>query len=134
MMQFVYVRYIGASAIALAVDMALFLAAISLGVASALAAALGYLSGIVAHWLISSRVVFGHRVAERGGARRQQQALFLGSALIGLGLTTAIVGIGDGLGLGPRIAKLIAIGVSFQVTYLLRQRVVFGAARDKVSS
>lgn len=120
-----YLRYIAASAIALAVDMGLFLAAMALGMQSALAAALGYLAGIAAHWLISSRAVFTGRVAERGTARRQQQILFFGSALVGLAITTAIVGLGSTFGLDPRLAKLAAIAVSFQVTYLLRQRLVF---------
>ena len=58
MIRFVYVRYIAASGAALAVDIALFLAAMSLGMQSALAAAVGYLAGVVVHWLISSRAVF----------------------------------------------------------------------------
>jgi putative flippase GtrA len=120
-----YLRYIAASALALAVDMGLFLAAMALGMQGALAAALGYLAGVVAHWLISSRAVFTGRVAERGSGRRQQQILFLGSALVGLALTTAIVGIGGTFGLDPRLAKLAAIAVSFQVTYFLRQKLVF---------
>ncbi len=121
----VYLRYIAASAVALVDDMGLFLAAIALGMQAALAAALGYLAGVAVHWLISSRAVFLGRVAERGAARRQQQILFFGSALVGLAVTTAIVGIGDAFALDPRLAKLAAIAVSFQLTYFLRQRLVF---------
>ena len=47
------------------------------------------------------------------------------SALVGLGLTTAIVWAGDASGFDPRLAKLVAIGVSFTATWLLRSRVVF---------
>lgn len=125
MQRLTYLRYIAASAIALGIDMGLFLAAIAAGVPAAVAAAFGYAVGVVAHWLISSRAVFTERVAAIGVARRQQQALFLGSALVGLALTTAIVGIGDALALDPRLAKLIAIAISFQTTYLIRSRVVF---------
>ena len=51
--------------------------------------------------------------------------MFLLSALVGLGITTGIVGLGSHYGLDPRIAKGIAIVASFQATYVLRKRVVF---------
>ena len=41
------------------------------------------------------------------------------------GLTTGIVGLGSRYGLDPRIAKGIAIMVSFQATYVIRKKVVF---------
>jgi putative flippase GtrA len=121
----IYSRYIVASAGALGVDMALFMSSLALGGPPVPAAAAGYVAGIGAHWLLSSRAVFTGRLAEKGRARRQQQALFLGSALVGLGLTMAIVGLGSLLGGEPRLAKLVAIAVSFQVTYLLRRKLVF---------
>ena len=40
----------------------------------------------------------------------------------------AIVGVGTAMGLDPRLAKLAAILVSFQTTYLLRRHIVFRAA------
>ncbi len=119
------VRYGFASAGALAVDMGLFLALLSLGMVAAAASALGYIAGIVAHWLLSSRAVFAGRVAERGRARLRQKGLFVGSALVGLAVTTAIVWTGDTAGFDPRIAKLAAIAVSFTITWLLRSRMVF---------
>ena len=75
--------------------------------------------------MISSRVVFAATVAADAAGRRQQQALFILSALVGLGITTAIVGLGSRYGLDPRIAKGVAIVVSFQATYVLRRKVVF---------
>jgi len=119
------VRYLLASVGALAVDMGTFLVLLSLGVWAAGASAVGYCLGIAAHWLMSSRAVFVGNVAERGVARTRQKALFVGSALVGLGLTTAIVWAGDASGFDPRIAKLVAIAVSFVATWLLRSRVVF---------
>ena len=118
-------RYGFASVAALAVDMGSFLLLLSLQVAAAPASALGYSIGIVTHWLLSSRAVFADTVARRGPLRTRQKALFVGSALIGLVLTTVIVGAGDLAGLDPRLAKLAAIGVSFTVTWLLRSKVVF---------
>jgi putative flippase GtrA len=119
------VRYLAASAGALAVDMGSFLALLALGAWSAPAAAAGYSLGILAHWLLSSRAVFNDAVAPRGLVRTRQKALFVGSALIGLALTTAIVGLGDLAGLDPRVAKVLAIVASFALTWLLRSRIVF---------
>ena len=120
-----FVRYVLASGGALGVDMGLFMAALALGVAPMAAAGLGYCAGIAAHWLMSSRAVFIGHLAEKGAARRQQQALFLGSALAGLAITMAIVGLGDRVGVDPRLAKIVAIAISFQFTYLLRRKLVF---------
>lgn len=127
----VFLRYIAASALALGIDLGTFLALLALGLPPAAAAAAGYAMGILAHWLVSSRVVFAAGVAADGPRRSRQKALFVGSALAGLALTTAIVGAGTGLGLDPRLAKLAAIGASFILTWLLRERVVFAAAEAR---
>ncbi len=121
-------RYGFASVAALAVDMGSFLVLLALAVPAAAASALGYSIGIVTHWLFSSRTVFTDTVAARGPSRTRQKALFVGSALVGLALTTLIVGAGDMAGIDPRIAKLFAIVASFAATWLLRSRVVFRAA------
>lgn len=125
MLDQIYTRYIGASAASLGVDFGVFMATLSLGMPPALAAATGYMAGIACHWAISSRLVFAAHVSANAAGRRQQQALFVLSALVGLGITTGIVGIGSRYGLDPRIAKGIAIVVSFQATYVLRRKVVF---------
>lgn len=119
------IRYGIASVGALAVDMGLFLALLSIGMMAAIASAIGYSAGIVAHWILSSRKVFNDNVAERGAARTRQKALFVVSALIGLALTTAIVGLVTALHGDPRLAKLAAIVVSFTATWLLRKHLVF---------
>ncbi len=119
------VRYLLASIGALAVDVGTFLVLLSLGMWAAGASAIGYCLGIAAHWVMSSRAVFTGHVAARGAARTRQKALFVISALVGLGLTTAIVWAGDSSGFDPRLAKLVAIAVSFIATWLLRSRVVF---------
>ncbi len=118
-------RYLLASMGALAVDMGSFLALLALGMAPVLASAAGYSLGIVAHWLLSSRAVFTESVAEERRARTRQKALFVASALIGLALTTLIVGSGTAVGVDSRLSKLIAIAVSFTATWLLRKRIVF---------
>ena len=118
-------RYGLASVGALAVDLGCFLALLALAAPAAVASAIGYALGILAHWLLSSRAVFTDSVAARGRGRTRQKALFVGSALIGLAITTAIVGAGDLAGLDPRIAKVAAIAASFSVTWMLRNRIVF---------
>jgi putative flippase GtrA len=121
-----FIRYVFVSVGALAVDMGVFLALLSAGTLSTLAAAIGYSVGIVTHWWLSSRKVFHDRISERGtSARTQQKAMFVISALLGLAMTMAIVGIGEALGVDPRLAKLFAIGASFMLTYLLRNIVIF---------
>lgn len=122
------IRYGLASVASLGVDMGLFLLLLSSGLAAAAASALGYSIGIVTHWLISSRAVFVGRVAASGPDRTRQKALFVGSALVGLALTTVIVGAGEMAGFDPRLAKLVAIGASFAATWILRSRIVFRAA------
>jgi putative flippase GtrA len=120
-----FLRYLLASAGALAVDVGCFLALLSAGAWPAAASAAGYSLGIAAHWLISSRAVFADGLAQRGASRIRQKALFVGSALAGLALTTAIVGLGDFAGVDPRLAKLAAIAASFALTWVLRSRIVF---------
>lgn len=122
-----FVRYVLASVGALAVDVGTFLALLAVGVAATPASAVGYSLGILAHWLMSSRAVFQDSVATGGMARTRQKALFVISALVGLGLTTAIVGIADLSGIDPRLAKLFAIAVSFTATWLIRAKIVFRA-------
>jgi putative flippase GtrA len=119
-----WLRYVLASVIALGCDTGLFL--LTLASMGALAAsALGYTFGIAVHWLVSSRAVFAGQTAERGPERHRQKALFVGSALVGLAVTMAIVGGAEAVSFDPRIAKLVAIIVSFQATYLLRRNIVF---------
>ena len=121
-------RYGLASIAALSIDLGLFLVLIALAVPAMLSSAAAYSVGIVTHWLLSSRTVFTDSVAHRGPLRTRQKALFIGSALVGLALTTMIVGAGDLGGIDPRIAKLSAIMISFFATWLLRSRIVFRSA------
>lgn len=124
-LRIVYLRYVAASAVALGIDMSLFLAAIAAGMPPVPAAAVGYSAGVLAHWWLSSRAVFSDRLAAFRDARRRQQAMFLASALVGLAITVAVVGLGSRSGLDPRLAKIAAVALAFQATYLLRRRIVF---------
>ncbi|APZ99794.1 hypothetical protein BWQ93_15860 [Sphingopyxis sp. QXT-31] len=127
LMQVTFLRYVAASAIALVGDVGLFNLFLLAGWLPAAAAAASYGAGIVIHWLISSRLVFVEGARTAGMDRVRQKGLFLGSAFVGLGLTVAIVWAGDSAGLDANLAKLVAIGVSFVATYVLRKTLVFAA-------
>ncbi len=122
-----YILYIGASLFALGVDFGLFLLALHWGFHAVGASVIGYGSGIIAHWFVSSRVVFAEGADTVGTERARQKALFFLSALVGLAVTMAIVGLGTSAGLWPLVTKAIAVVVSFQITYILRKRIVFAA-------
>jgi putative flippase GtrA len=126
-----FVRYVLASVGALAVDLGSFLVLLSMGLMAAGASAFSYSLGILAHWLLSSRTVFHDSVAERGIERTRQKAMFVVSALLGLTLTTAIVGGADFAGFDPRPAKLAAVVASFLLTWTLRSKIVFRERRAK---
>jgi putative flippase GtrA len=120
-----YLRYLAASVVALGVDVSLFLALQTTSMPIALLSALSYSAGVLMHWLISSRLVFAGELRDVGIDRARQQALFLLSAFAGLLITVAIVSLAVQFGLDARLAKLVAVAVSFQATYLLRAKIVF---------
>jgi putative flippase GtrA len=122
-----WILYVGASAAALGFDMGLFLLLLAGGLSASAASAAGYVTGILVHWMISSRLVFAARAARETAARNRQKALFVASAFVGLAITVGIVTVGDRMGFDPRLAKLVAIVVSFQATYLLRKTFVFAS-------
>jgi putative flippase GtrA len=126
----IFSKYLVASLVALAVDLALFVQMIAFHVPAALASALAYSAGIVVHWAISSRLVFKGRVAIARRQRTVQKAQFVLSALVGLAITTAVVGAGSYFGLDPRVAKLVAIALSFLTVWYARNRYIFQMTSD----
>ncbi len=122
-----YGRYVMASVAALGLDIGLFLILLHLGLPAMAASALGYGVGLSAHWLLSTRFVFGESVAAGGAERARQKGLFIATGLIGLCITAAVVGAADAMSLDPRIAKLMAVAISFQATYLARRTAIFRA-------
>lgn len=120
----VYSRYLAVSVAALAVDLGLFLSLRFAGVPVMLVSALSYGAGIAAHWVLSIRLVFASDLRAQGAARLGQQTLFIASACVGLATTLVVVSLA-GRFLDLRLAKLLAVGISFQLTWLLRSRIVF---------
>ena len=124
-----WLRYLGASVLALGADLAIFFSMVAGGVAPVAASVAGYCVGIAVHWLVSSRLVFADTVAT-GRARTGQKSLFLVSALAGLTVTAGIVAAGGWVGLSPMVSKMLAVGVGFQLTYWLRKSVVFTRGQE----
>ena len=120
-----FLRYLAASIVALVIDMAVLWALLAGGTPAPAASALGYSTGIVVHWLISSRIVFPAGAIPDGIGRWRQKGLFLVSAFVGLSLTVLVVSLGELAGLDPRLAKLPAIAISFLANYLLRKHFIF---------
>jgi len=122
--RFSLTRYLLASVVSLAFDVALFMVLVAFLVDPGWASAAGYSAGIVVHWLISSSFVFPGKT--RAGAALQLQRLgFIGTAVLGLGITVSIVSGLTSAGVLPVMAKAAAVGVSFFAVYLTRKYGVF---------
>jgi putative flippase GtrA len=122
-----YNRYLLASVAALGFDTGLFLLLLHTGIHPMAASAAGYMFGLAMHWLISTRLVFSGGMASDGAARTGQKMLFVLTGLLGLAITIAIVGGAHWSGMDPRLAKIVAIVMSFQATYLARRMLIFRA-------
>ena len=122
--RFTITRYLAASMIALAIDVALFSALVAMAMDPTIASAAGYCAGIVVHWLVSANIVFAGKMRD-GNALHIQRALFAGSALAGLGITVATVEILGRFGVHPIPSKGVAIGISFVAVYAMRKWGVF---------
>lgn len=118
-------RYGVASATGTIVDVACLSLLYAMGLAAALAAAIGYATGTLVHWLVSSRFVFPDRLADAGLQRGGQQILFIASAVLGIALTSAIVSWGVEAGVHVLLAKAAAMIVSFMAVFLVRLTIVF---------
>ena len=120
-----YLRYAAVSLLCLCADLASFMLLLNAGLSASAAAASGYVTGMAAHWLLSSRLVFSDKIAANRTGRFRQQISFLLSGVCGTAVTALVVGGATHLGLSAGIAKLIAVVASFQLVWLLRRRIVF---------
>ncbi|ANI77758.1 MULTISPECIES: GtrA family protein [Sphingobium] len=122
--RFTFIRYLLASLCALSGDMLLFLALLRLNITPAAAGAIGYVGGLLLHWLISIRFVFTSARRPTHG----QRLGFVVSAAVGLGITTGLISALGAAGLAPAIGKLFAIPVSFLSVYAIRKYGVFAVS------
>lgn len=122
-----FLRYVAASALALALDTLVFTAALNGGAGLAGAAAAGFLSGLALNYALSTRHVFcRHRLVDR-------RLEFVGFALIGcagLILTEVILWLTVAqFGLAPLPAKLMSAGATFLSNFFLRKWLLFTPRR-----
>ncbi len=122
--RFSITRYLLASVISLAFDVALFMVLVEFAMTPGWASAAGYTAGIVVHWLISSSFVFPGKT-KQGAALQLQRVGFLSTAIFGLAITVGMVSWLTELGAMPVIAKGAAVFVSFFAVYLTRKYGVF---------
>jgi putative flippase GtrA len=120
-----YLKYLAASATALAVDVGCFTLLIWIFASAIICASASYLAGLAVHWTLCRHVVFSDRIGSSPAHLQRQRLLYLASAALGLALTAAIAGLGESLGFSPAAYKLGAVLVSFNATYLFRRTIVF---------
>lgn len=132
-----FAGYVAVSGAALGVDFSIYWALLSVAHYAFLAAAGGYVCGVLTHYALSSRLVFAKRFAKRGVvAEAPTIAKFFAAGASGLLVTACVVGLlADVMGVHPLIAKICAAGCSFTVVFLSLRLFVFnhtpaqGAAR-----
>ena len=117
-------RYLGASALALALDFGTYSGLIRLASVDYLVAApAGFLLGLAAVYVLSVRWVFRHR---RLKDARAEFLLFAGLGLAGLGLNQAVIYTGVALlGLGYEAAKALSAGIVFSFNFATRKLLLF---------
>jgi putative flippase GtrA len=117
-------RYAVVSALALALDFAVFLlinAALKL---PTLAGVIGYGCGIILHYHLSRRFVFNTAGSQKSAHRLFSE--FVASGLVGLAVTAGAIALATGpLGLTPIMAKVLAVAASFVGVYVIRRSIVF---------
>ena len=117
-------RYISASALALAVDFGLYVGLIRLaGVNYLVAAPLGFACGLAAIYALSVRWVFRYR---RVADRRAEFAVFAVIGLAGMAINQGVIYLAVTMLPGSyEIAKLISAGVVFCFNFALRKLLLF---------
>lgn len=127
-----FAGYVGVSGAAWLVDMTIYGLLLKPAGIAAIAAIGGYLSGMIAHYTLSSRIVFRDVLVRRGvAAETPVFGKFVLAGVTGLCVTTAIVFlIADVAGFNPVLAKLVATAASFATVFtLLRLMVLRDAFR-----
>jgi putative flippase GtrA len=122
--RFTFTRYLLASIVALAFDIASFSSLVAVNIGATSASAVGYCIGIVIHWMVSAQYVFPGKTRD-GTALQWQRILFAGSALLGLAITVGTVTVLSNIGVHALAAKAVAVVLSFVTVYAARKWGVF---------
>jgi putative flippase GtrA len=118
------IRYVGASAAALALDFSLlWLQVAVIGVPYLAAAAISFLCGTALVYWASVSHIFGFRRLE---SARNEFAIFLAVGLVGLAINLGVIHIGvSRLGLHYLLAKVGAAGCTFLANFAMRRWLLF---------
>jgi putative flippase GtrA len=117
-------RYLAASVAALLGDLIVYAILLRAELVPATAGAVGYGSGLVLHYVLSAEWVFPDPARHRRPV--PTFVAFAATGLLGLGLTTAVIGTLTDLDLcGVYAAKAIAVVVSYVAVFALRRVYVF---------
>lgn len=124
-----FAGYVAVSGTALAVDVAVYWSLFKSIRIAAVAAAGGYLFGVLVHYMLSSRVVFASRLGARGvAAEAPVLAKFFAAGGAGMLVTVTTVGVlADILGMHALVAKLMAAGLSFVTVFTVLRAFVFNS-------
>jgi putative flippase GtrA len=118
--------YTVVSAAALAIDMLVFSALTRGGMRAAVAGIVGYAVGLVVHYGLSVRFVFNTANSSKSVLRRFVE--FVLSGLIGVAITWGIILVAtEFLHLPAMFGKIVAVGTSFVIVFLLRRGIVFAS-------
>lgn len=122
-----FIGYVAVSGCALCVDFSIYWALLSVAKYAFIAAAGGYVCGVLAHYLLSSRIVFAKRFNKRGVVEEAPTVVkFFAAGASGLVVTAIVVGVlADVMGVNPLLAKVAAAGCSFTVVFLSLRFFVF---------
>ncbi len=121
--QWEFVRYFACSALALALDAGLFGLGLYAGLSYSVAAAIGFIAGLVLAYFLSVRFVFGER---RLADERAEFVVFACIGLAGLMLTELLLWLMIGQrDWHPAVAKLISAGVVFGFNFGSRKVLLF---------
>ena len=122
-----FAGYVAVSGCALCIDFSIYWAFLNVAHFAFVAAACGYVCGVIAHYILSSRIVFAKRFNERGlVAEAPTVAKFFAAGATGLVVTAVVVGVlADMMGVHPLMAKVVASGCSFVVVFLSLRFFVF---------
>jgi len=125
-------RYSLVSALALALDFAVYLMLIAGDMKPVPAGVIGYSAGLALHFLLSIRFVFDTAGCNKALTRLLGE--FAVSGLVGIASTALVMALAiDLAGLPGVPAKVLAAGASFLFVYWLRCSVVFKASRSPPS-
>jgi putative flippase GtrA len=119
-------RYSLVSVVALSVDFGFYMLLCALAVMATLAGIVAYATGMVVHYILSSRFVFDTAGSEKSQLRQFFE--FAVSGIIGIALTGFVIAVAtETCGFGPVVAKVIATGISFVAVFAIRRVFVFGS-------